>query len=104
MADPYAPGSKEWWLVRQVANGDERRSWYELTDEDRAALVAPAALTALAAMDGAFVTSRSVSNLGTGKRAASVSIEFWGEGSLARARAAEDALQAALTPKGAEHG
>lgn len=40
-----APGSNEWWTVRRVANGDAQRPWYELTDEDRAALgIAPKAL------------------------------------------------------------
>jgi hypothetical protein len=38
MAEPYAPGSKEWWTCRRVANGDARRPWYELTDGDRAEL------------------------------------------------------------------
>jgi hypothetical protein len=41
MTEPYAPGSNEWWTVRRVANGDATRPWYELTDEDRAALNPP---------------------------------------------------------------
>jgi hypothetical protein len=31
-------GSNEWWIVRRGANGDARRPWYGLTNEDRAAL------------------------------------------------------------------
>jgi len=37
-AAPITPGSPEWWFGRRVANGDDRKPWYELTDEDRAAL------------------------------------------------------------------
>jgi hypothetical protein len=36
--DCFTPGSKGWWTVRRVANGDARRPWYELTDDDLAAL------------------------------------------------------------------
>ena len=40
MSEANHPGSNLWWTVRRVANGDARRPWYELTDEDLA-LLAP---------------------------------------------------------------